>query len=207
MTDPQLKDPAFYRWQALLPQEDSVTLEMQWSAAFALEALEKLGFYKPGSRGVLVGDATLVLAPLSAAGCQLTCIGKKKNSYPVEANCEWVDVDIEDLSESIIHCDFAIVFSNIEKMKSYDEWLSYYNAVMRCLLREGVGVFLFNYWPDSWGSKPSDLSFIPSENHIARIALHAIGHGSMVTQLLMGPIPPNPDRQKIGHPFTLLVLR
>lgn len=207
MTDPQLEEPDFHRWRALLPREADVTEAMQWSAAYALEVLEKLGFSKPGSRGVLVGNAALVVPQLSMAGCQLTCIGKREDFYPTGTNCEWIDANLDEVPNRIPHCDFAISFGHAQQAETYPEWLECYNAVMRCLLRDGIGVFMFNYWPDSWGDKSLGAPFIPNENHIARIALHAIGHGSKITQMQMCPIPLDPFRIKMGHPFALVVIR
>lgn len=205
-TPAQADAPAFADLAAGLPSKPEGS-ERIWRAAFALRALERYSYLAPGARGLLLGPTSEVAPLLGAAGCQLLRHGAPENVPPASTIEHWIDAPLAELGDRMTHCDFAVANGVLDGAASHGELIERFNAVLRCLLRGGMGVFLFDYWPNSWGP-PSGERFTITETIICRIALHTIGHESGLAQMLLPAIDREDQRNSdAAVPFALIVFR
>lgn len=206
-TASQLQSAAFSSTLSRLP--DGIEGERErWRYAFALRALETYGFLETNARGLLIGGAMPMVPVLLASGIQVIQHGSglAQEEAGNALALDRVDGPLADLPTSLVHCDFALAFGTLNDASSYSDMRDQFSYILKCLQRGGLGVFLFNYWPNSWGA-PAKGPFIPTETCITRLALYVIGHGSAIAQLLL----PSNQVSEIGGlrgiPYGLIVRR
>lgn len=204
ITHAQLTTPEFVG--IIGPVDKRADLVQLWREAFALRALQHFNFLQPGSRGLLINDALALSKYLREAGCHLICHEPNRADNENGPSANWAGVQLQDLVETVSHADFALSIGTLDQANSYTELIDAVNAILRCLLKGGIAVFLFNYWPDRF-EPPEMERFVITETVIRRIALHVISHGSSIVQLLM----PKPELDLFdpakGWAFGLIAIR
>ncbi len=200
----QLQSSKFQEIAVGLPSQLSDT--ERWVHIFILRTLKHYGFLMPGARGLLLGTSETLALQLRDAGCQIVQQAQEGDALPPAPTNSLINVSLQNLTEAVPHCDFIIANGTLDGVSSYSELINHLNAALKCLLRGGLGIYIFNYWPDQWNLL-SEKRFFISETVIRRITLHIIGHESAVVQLLLPAQHMNETWLASGIPFGFIVLR
>lgn len=148
----------------------------RWSRRVALQALAAGGFLRQGARGLVIdGHCAELPAVLAGAGCQVIVAGASQDG----PNAGEADLQLEQLAEGA-RLDFAISMDIIDDLPDHRAVAAHVQAVMKCLLRGGAGLFLFRARVDG---RPSDGTFAMTPQDISRLALSVLSHGSEVVQM------------------------
>lgn len=158
-----------------LPDEQA-----RWCRKVALSALDSAGFLRPGARGLVVDErATELPAIIAEAGCQVIVAGVAETGSADAVGLPELERQLDKLAEGS-RLDFAISVNLADRLPDQRAVAAHVQALNKCLLRGGAGVFLFHVQVPQ--SRPASARALTAGD-ISRLALSVLAHGSQVVQL------------------------